>query len=176
VLAFSLLWFSPRAEAAKTDAYALKAAYLHRFVDYIQWPADIPTNRIIIGILDFEPYRSAIAAHQAETPNSDGPPVQFVAIATPADALACHVVFINTQDKDQLLTFLEALHHAPVLVVSDIKTGARAGAAISFFIADGKVRFSINQSAAERAQLTISSRLLRLGRIVNGISGEEEKP
>ena len=175
-LAFGLFWLLPRAEAAKADAHALKAAYLHRFIEYIQWPAGTPTNRILIGILDFEPYRSVIEAHHAETRNTGSPPVEFIDVDTPKDALACHMVFINTQDKAELSFYLEALNHAPVLVVSDIKTGARAGAAISFFNADGKVRFIINQAAAERVNLTISSRLLRLGRVVNGTSGEEEKP
>jgi hypothetical protein len=59
------------------------------------------------------------------------------------------------------------LHDArtrPILTVGESETFLRAGGIVNFFMDDGKVRFEINQDAASRAQLRISSRLLRLAR------------
>ena len=43
---------------------------------------------------------------------------------------------------------------------------ARRGVAINFYIADGRIRFEVNRRAAEQARLKLSSRLLRLARLV----------
>jgi len=176
-LLFALfLLFVPQASHAEVAAeYELKSAYLFRFVEYVEWPGGPNTNPVVIGIHHFEPYRETIAAHLADARSGDHP-VVFRAIESLSDARECHILFVNSNSRQTLSGYLDVLDDAPVLVVTDIKSGARMGAAISFFTTDGKIRFVINQAAAEKAQLNISSRLLRLGRIVNGISTKEEEP
>ena len=49
-------------------------------------------------------------------------------------------------------------------------TFADAGGIITFVLEGRNVRFEINQDAAMRARLQISSRLLRLARVVAGAS------
>ena len=161
--------------AEMADEYKLKSAYLFRFIEFVEWPGGPSTNPVVIGIHDYEPYRETIASHLTDVRSGDRP-VVFRAINSPADAREFQILFVNSNSRHVLADYLAAVSNAPVLVVTDIKSGARLGAAISFFTTDGKIRFVINQAAAEKAQLTISSRLLRLGRIVNGISTKEEEP
>ncbi len=171
-----ILSFIPLSSHAEVAAeHDLKSAYLFRFIEYVTWPGDPGTNAVVIGFHDYEPYRETIAKHLPDVRSGDRP-VVFRGVESIDDARACDILFVNTNNRQTLSDYLEAVSGFPVLVVTDIKSGARLGAAISFFTTDGKIRFVINQTAAEKANLTISSRLLRLGRIVNGTSTKEDKP
>ncbi len=61
---------------------------------------------------------------------------------------------------------LERLQGFAVVTVGEMKGFARAGGIINFFTEHDKIRFEINVGAAERAGLSISSKLLNLARIV----------
>ena len=164
----------PQSFANRAEEYHLKTAYLYRLSDYIEWPEPLRTNRIVIGILDYEPYREAVINKFAGTTNN--PACTFVDVDTPEQARDCHILFLNTTDRAILADYLAALNKVPVLIVTDLRSGARLGAAINFFTIDAKIRFAINQAAAEEAGLSISSRLLRLGQVVKGATTEGEQP
>ncbi|HMO03597.1 MAG TPA: YfiR family protein [Kiritimatiellia bacterium] len=161
--------------ANRADEYRLKTAYLCRFAEFVTWPATAPTGTITIGIVSYEPYRAAIDTEFAAVA-PEHRPCQVIPITSPEEARRCHIVFINSPDRAVLANYLKELAGVPVLVVTDLKAGARLGAAINFFTVDGKIRFAINQEAAEQAGLSISSRLLRLGRVVKGGMNDEEPP
>ena len=55
-----------------------------------------------------------------------------------------------------------------MLVVGDSPGLAEKGAIINFVIEDNKVRFEVNPQAARQAHLQISSKLLRLAKLVGG--------
>jgi len=74
----------------------------------------------------------------------------------------CEVVFIGAGSKEQVEKTLAGLRDKPVLTIGEKPGFAKNGGVIEFFIAQNKVRFIINQKAAKRAQLSISSKLLRL--------------
>lgn len=173
-----ILCLAPAALAQPTSSRAdereLKAAYLRRFVEFVQWPESVRTNRIVIGLTDYEPYRAVVERDRPPWP--DGTHFVYRPVTTPGDAHACHILFVNTSDRDRLAAHLAAVEGAPVLVVTDVRNGARLGAAINFFTIDGKIRFAINQEAAGRAGLEISARLLRLGRVVKGSDDDKEEP
>jgi hypothetical protein len=59
----------------------------------------------------------------------------------------------------------------PVLTVGEHEEFLTDGGMIRLFVEDNKVRFSINQKAADAAGILISSRLLRLARAVIGTTG-----
>ncbi len=160
------------AQNTRPDEYKLKTAYLHRFAEFVNWPAAAPTGRVVIGIVHFEPYRSAIRDKVDRTTIEST--YSFVDIDTPEQARSCHILFVNTTDRAVLRSYLDRLADMPVLVVTDVRNGARQGAAINFFTIDGRIRFAINQDAANRNGLEISSRLLRLGLVAKDASTEGE--
>jgi hypothetical protein len=57
---------------------------------------------------------------------------------------------------------LAQVQGAPVLTVGDTEGFLRAGGVINFVLEGSKVRFLIDQAAAERSGLRISSKLMRL--------------
>jgi hypothetical protein len=78
----------------------------------------------------------------------------------------CHMVFVASPEPAPLDDILAAARGASVLLVGDGQDFARRGGAINFYHDEGKVRFAINRRAAEDAGLKISSRMLRLAKLV----------
>jgi len=61
---------------------------------------------------------------------------------------------------------LKKVQGQSVLIVGDMEGFARSGGIINLVMTEGKVHFEINVSAAERAGLKISSKMLKLAQIV----------
>jgi hypothetical protein len=53
-----------------------------------------------------------------------------------------------------------------VLTISDGKGFAEAGGMIELYVEEGRMRFAINMGATERSGLHLSSRLLRLAKVI----------
>jgi hypothetical protein len=78
------------------------------------------------------------------------------------EAVHCHILFVTASMKDSLPSVIDNLHNASTLTVSDTDQFIKAGGMINFVIEDNKVRFQINDKAAKKAGLKISSKLLSL--------------
>jgi hypothetical protein len=75
----------------------------------------------------------------------------------------CHVLLVAAQDRAR--DALAAVNGKPVLAVGDGDAFLPAGGTIRFFTENNKMRFEVSQSAAARAKLKISSKLLGLARL-----------
>ena len=77
----------------------------------------------------------------------------------------CQVLFVNSSDESFLQALHEKLKDRSVLSIGESEQFPWTGGVIRFYDEDNKVRFEINQEAAEQARLKISSKLLQLAKI-----------
>ena len=140
--------------------YRVKAAYLFNFTKFVEWPEDAiaAAAPLIICVAAPNPFGAALA----EMVVGEQALGHALAVRTVQQAAGCHVLFVpEPVNAEPLLR--DARAH-PVLTVGESPDFLRLGGVISFVVEDGKVRFEINQEAAQRSRLRISSRLLRLAR------------
>jgi hypothetical protein len=71
-------------------------------------------------------------------------------------------VFAGEGPRQAVDAALAAAARAPILTVTDLPPAAAARGIINFVIRDNRVRFEIDDSAAVRSGLRISSQLLNL--------------
>jgi len=88
------------------------------------------------------------------------------------DVVKCHILFVADSERKRLPEILNGIRGASVLTVSDLDRFLESGGIIRFYMEGNKVRFQINNDAAKRVGLKISSKLLRLG---SRTEGEETK-
>jgi hypothetical protein len=157
------------AEAKSFQEYEVKAAFLYRFAQFVEWPnsafstADAP---VAIGVLGDDPF-GAVLDQLVQGEIIHGRKVVVRRSSGIDDLKTCHVLFVSKSEKDRTPQILGALANAPVLTVGEIDGFAGRGGMINFYIQDNKVRFEINPDAARRCGLKISSKLLGLGRLVH---------
>lgn len=146
----------------------VKAAFLYHFTNYIAWPEEAFSHRsapFVIGVVGKGSILSALRrAVQDKTWNSR--PFAIKQVEHNREARECHLLFVERSEMPRLAQLLEALGNAPVLTVGESEGFVQRGGVINFYMHQGRVRFEINPDAARRRQLTISSKLLSLARIV----------
>lgn len=165
------------AETAPTKEYQVKAAFLLRFLQFVEWPERsfaTPEAPIRIGILGDDPFGQALDQITAAE-RIRNRPVLVERAAAVRDLHQCHMIFVAGSERERLDLVAMQLPAEGVLTISDIDGFAERGGMIRFFLADKKVRFEINPSVAQRQQLKVSAQLLSLGKIV-GQSGPPGVP
>ena len=137
---------------------SVKAAFVLRFADYVEWP-QAPERNFVIAVLG----RGDMAASLQElaTRPAHGRPVQVRRIRHAEDARDAQILFVgNDHRSGSLRAVLQAVSRRGVLIVTEEEAGIESGSTINFLVADGRVRFEISAGAASRAGLKVSSELL----------------
>lgn len=149
----------------KALEYQVKAAFLLNFTKFIDWPptSGDAASPIAICILGKDPFGRALdEIVQGEALN--GRPLVVQRITLLPAPQSCHIVFIDSSEKD-IPKSLSSIGSG-ILTVGEGEKFARMGGMIAFVIEDRHVRFDINQTAAAKAGLKLSSKLLSVARSV----------
>ena len=152
----------------------VKAVYLFRFAEYVDWPPESfagPESPIIIGVLGDRIISQALEATVQDEQVRNR---RFVVrtLSRVEEARNCHIVFIGRAEAGSVGELLTRSRSTPVLTVSDLERFADRGGIIRFVNEGGKVRLRINLDAARTARLTVSSKLLRVADVVKETKGE----
>ena len=145
--------------------YAVKAAYLPKFIPFITWPESAfatPDAPFTICVLGHDRFEGRLEKAAADAPNGDHPvQVRHLTASEPG----CQLVFLFAgTDPAVAQEILDGARGRPVVTVTD--SGLKAHGVISFVIQDNHVRFDIDDTLAAEGGLVISSKLLGLARAV----------
>lgn len=162
------------APTATTSAeYRVKAGFLFNFLQFVEWPARAfrdPAAPIVIGVLGEDPFDGYLDELVQGEKVGERPIV--VRRFRRGDAIAdCHILFISRSEAAQFDKTISAFAGRSILTVGDADGFERAGGIVRFAIENGKIRLRINPDAAKAADLTISSKLLRLATLVTKEKG-----
>ncbi len=154
--------------SSTSPEYQVKAVFLFNFTQFVEWPANaFPAQQspLVIGVLGDDPFGPYLdETVQGEKVN--GHPLIVRRFNDVEDAKSCHILFISGAGKEKLKQALTDLKGRSILTVSDITDFARQGGMVRFFSENNKIRIRINLEATKSANLTISSKLLRLADVV----------
>ena len=159
--------YTGRAESSKLNEYEVKAAYLYNFSKFVEWPtAAFPreTTPVIICIVGKSPLNDVIESLAGKIIKNRKLVIRQFSRAE--DLNECHILFINAAVRTSHAQLLASIAPRSILTISDSKGFAAAGGIIEFIPAGGKIKFEINNRAAQQANLRISSHLLRLATTV----------
>jgi hypothetical protein len=163
-----VLLMPARAYAQELNEYEVKAAFLYNFAKFVEWPSNAgadPNSPMIIGILGRDPFGGEID-RAIEGKSVNGHRLTIKRFSTIDSYQYCHILFVSSSEKSNLARILAAVASNSVLTVSETDRFAYIGGIINFITIENRIRFEINQAAAARAGLKISSKLLSLGRVV----------
>jgi len=163
-------WLSTAGTALARSAtleYQVKAAFLLSFATFTEWPAtafESPSSPLRICVMGNDPFDGSLAKTvQGET--VAGHPVVAHLLESGEALKDCHVLFM-ARAADARAALERGGGGAPLLTIGESDGSGRAGAIINFALDQGRVRFDVNRTAAERQGLRFSSKLLRIARLV----------
>jgi len=146
------------------SARQVKAAFILNFLQFVEWPGTRSTAPAI-GVLGDDDLTAALSEASRRT-TSGGAEVTIRRLTRIEDASGVQILVIGTSEQSRLPAILRGIEGLPVLTVGDTLGFAKAGVMLNLYTFDQRVRIEINTAAAARAQLKLSSHLLRLARIV----------
>ena len=160
-------------EVDESKAIKVKAAYLYNFAKFIQWPDtafEDDKAPFVIGVLGDDPFgRILDDTVKGKKIAERSVTIRRFSWKEEEDRTSlkdCHILFISGSEQNRRDEIFAALKGHPVLVVSDIHEFARDGGMVEFVLEEGRIVFEITREALEKAELKVSSRLLKLARIV----------
>jgi hypothetical protein len=144
--------------------HRVKAVFLFNFAQFVEWPETAfhgPKDSLVVGILGDDPFEDFLDEVVKGESVRDRPIVvkRFKRLE---DIKECHVLFISAGEAGRLDGSVGALKDRKILTVGESQDFLAQGGMIRFVEENGKVRFQINLEAVQDADLSISSKLLRV--------------
>lgn len=159
--------------AAVTDAAtplerSVKAAFLYKFLSFVEWrPGTFPdgASPIVIGVYGLDSFADELRRLVAGRPVG-GRSIEIRTVRRGEAITGLHVLFVGVDESAQLPALTRSAQQHGVLVVGEGDRALPLGSSISLVVSDGRVRFDVSLSAAEKAGIRLSSRLLAVARTV----------
>jgi len=173
--------FAQARDASDSSEYLIKAGFIFNFAKFVEWPGAVfaqPDSPIVIGILGTDPFGTIIdKTVQDKRIGARGFAVKRLKWgADLKDLKECRILFVGASERAHLDELVQMVKGLPILTVGETPGFAERGGVIRFVLEDNRVRFEVNVDAARQADLTISSRLLTLARIIQQGTADARKP
>ncbi len=154
------------AQTATSKEYEIKAAFIYRLTQFMEWP----TNRfssssepIILCIAGTDPFGSAIdTVLQNQKVGERGIEIRRLEASATAAHTNCHLMFMGASAAAETGKIFSDLHDRAVLTIGEEEEFTRKGGHVRLFIQDNKLRFEVNIAAFERSGLKLHSQVMKL--------------
>lgn len=143
--------------------YDLKAAYLLNFASYVEWPGQ--PEPVSICIYGDNPFKAATIATLLEA-KAGQISAGFKYPRQLEQLTDCNILYLGLSEQENFGKAIAMVRNASVLVVTDVQDGLPQGAMINLLTESNRLRFEININTALASKLKISSKLLKLAKIV----------
>lgn len=141
-----------------TDART-KAAYLHNFTKFVEWPK-LENDTVHICVVGSEAVVNLLGEIASRDLKGHALQIWFGM----DDPQICQILFIHG-DKD-IAHLLNQVRGNNVLTVGDATGFTRQGGSIGFYTEEGQIKLEINPDAVRDAHLKLNAMLMEIARIV----------
>lgn len=151
-----------------TDRQAqFMAVYLLHFANFIEWPLASSTNEGQFNICSYAKgnVNMYIRELAGEKINNDSR-INVLEAPSDEDLAQCQIVFFDTKNISLFHKIKQKTKERPILFVSDHQGFIKQGGTMEYFIEGNKLRFAVNITLAKNTGLILSSKLLRIAKIV----------
>jgi len=164
VLALSMPAVTALAQSA--TAPVLTAAFLYSFTRFTEWPTDAlaPGQDLSLCVIGDRAVRDALV-QTVEGHALDGHPLSVQLVDAAGPLPSCHVLYVDAAQASRASALLAGSRGAAIFTVSDAEHFAERGGVAQLVRDKDRMRFTVNVTAARRARLILSSRLLSLATI-----------
>jgi hypothetical protein len=160
----------------KASEYQVKAAFVFKFTKFVTWQSNCfsaPNSAFVIAVIGDDPFgKNLDDIVQGE--EVQGRPIEIRRVGRGGAVPPCHLLFISGSEASRLKNVLSEVK-GNTLTVADFAGAADQGVAFNLLLANGNVTIEINQGAVDSSGLQVSSKLLRLSKIVGTQTRTEAK-
>lgn len=148
----------------ENEEYTLKATFLFRFTDYIEWP-EHRSAFFSVAILGQSPITAPLL-EIAKVKNVKEKKISVTEYSALEAIDHCQILFVPADCAVPIETILARFANKPVFIITEKEGYCKKGAHLNFIVAENRLKFEINTKAISRSNLTISAFLLQHAIIV----------
>jgi hypothetical protein len=153
---------------------SVKAAYLVRFTQYIDWPPRVSAEPFTIAVLNAPGVAAELQRMLPDHPIKNSA-ARVRVIARMQELGGAQMLYLGPAPAGRLRNLISSIAFGPVLLVTDSEEGLELGGILNFVTVEHRVRFEVSLTAAERSQFRISSELLAVAAHVRGGSRQTDR-
>jgi hypothetical protein len=146
------------AAAAPNMERGVKAAFLYKFLGYVEYPPQEANGALVVGVMGADDIAAELLRVTAGRAVG-GRSVMVRAVREGEPLTGLNMLFIGSEVA-RPAPVLRAAQQAGVLSVTEADNGLQLGSVINFRLVEDRVRFEVSLPAAEKSNLKLSSRLL----------------
>ena len=161
LLTFACLPIVLQARGASVED--IETAYIYNFAKFIQWP-DERNNRLRICVLGENSFEKKLAKLNSKALKDRK--IEVKKVADIGQVHACEMLILPPLPEEMLHKITKVAQKEHILTISNQDSYAKKGVMINFYIEKKKVRFAINHRSIKKAGIRVSSKLLRVAKVV----------
>ncbi|MCE9539182.1 MAG: YfiR family protein [Bacteroidetes bacterium] len=148
-----------------TQEYTLKAAFIYRFIEYVDWKNSSESETFNIAILEESPITLPLL-EITKNKKAKGKKINVEQYKNMDEIDFCNILFVPVNCSIPIETIFAKLANKPVLIVTEHEGYGKKGAHLNFVIVENKLKFEVNPKAINKAGIVVSSFLLQHAIIV----------
>ncbi|MFY7866086.1 YfiR family protein [Roseateles sp.] len=159
----SLLSSAVAAPEALIGEYRLKAAFLYRITQFVEWPDPLPGSEdaaFTLCVLGSDPFGESL--RELTTRKVGHRRIALLYPSSVKDARVCQMVYLDEVTPKTVAELKSTLGELPILTVGGAPQFIDQGGAVGFVIEAGKLRMEINLDSVRRANLKPSAKLVEV--------------
>ena len=141
----------------------LRSVIVGKVAKYISWPRS-QRQSFVITLLNGHNFELFKRIYKDKTINNK--PVEIHYIENIKELQATDILYIATQNSQNLLEILQQVPKKGVLTVSSIRGFVQKGGILQIYFSSQKARLKINLHVAKQEHLEIKSSLLRIADVI----------
>ena len=145
--------------------YLLKAAYIEKIVNFIEWPDSSIHGNFIIGVYGNKMFATILNDFFRSDSGVNGTKIKVQEVQTIEGIQKCQVLVIDA-GTDDLTGILKNIETHPVLTIADYPGYANRGVMVNFYIDANKIKFELNPNEMKKANLSVNYMLYKVAKIV----------
>jgi hypothetical protein len=172
LVGLAAVFSAPDITAQASREYDLKAVFLYTLASFVDWPEsafESEDSPFVIGILGVDPFGSVLD-EVVKNEFRDGHEMVVRRFRRTDDFFACHVLFVSDSESRRLSRVLKGVEGRPVLTVADLPGFVEGGGMIGFVTTEDRLELLVNDAAATAVELSLSSKLLEVARLINSVA------
>lgn len=141
----------------------LKSAAVLSFLRYSAWPATAD-GTVTVGVAGRRAF-AQVLGRTLEGKAINNRPLRLAEITAGTDLHCCQLIYVATAKAGEARQILTNARNSHVLTIGESDRFLDEGGAVNLYFVDGHIGFEASLEALDRAGISVSSNLLRLGQI-----------
>lgn len=149
--------------------YQVKASLIFNFLQFVEWPPEVweqSPSTMHICVVGGDRFGLALTTLEREIVRGKHIEISHLEASETGRLKNCQVVFFTDGSQIEIDRVLSFVRNQSILTVGESSDFLEKGGVISLLIDSDRVVFDINRRAALQARLNVSSKLLRVARMV----------